>query len=435
MYWLIRISSTRLTPSINRFQSLVTRRSCSFFQCFENSETESWPSMEGLVQCSANCVPLSPISFLERSSRVYRDRVSIVYGSLRYTWRETHERCLKLASALTQLGISRGDVIATLAPNIPAMYELHFAVPMAGAIICTLNARYDSSMVSVLLQHSESKIIFVDYQLLKIAHGALDLLAKTETKPPLLVVIPELDDPSANLHYEYEFDHDYERLFSIGHREFEIRRPRNEWDPISINYTSGTTSRPKGVVYSHRGGYLNSIATVLLHGMGQMPVYLWTVPMFHCNGWCLIWGVAAQGGTNICLRSVTPKGIFDSIATHKVTHMGGAPTVLNMIVNSPVGDRKPLPFKVEIMTGGSPPPPQILFKMEELGFGVSHLYGLTETYGPGTYCVWKPEWDSLPSDERSKIKARQGANHLGLEEVDVKDPVTMDSVQADGAKI
>ncbi|KAH0973775.1 hypothetical protein GBA52_025931 [Prunus armeniaca] len=209
---------------------------------------------------------------------------------------------------------------------------------------------------------------------------------------------------------------------------FEIRRPRSEWDPISVNYTSGTTSRPKGVVYSHRGAYLNALSTVLLHGIGSMPVYLWTVPMFHCNGWCLTWGVAAQGGTNICLRKVNP----DNIVQYNVTHMGGAPTVLNMIVNSPVSDWRPLPRKVEIMTGGSPPPPQILFKMEELGFGVNHLYGLTETYGPGTYCSWKPEWDSLPSIERSKLKARQGVRHLGLEEVDIKDPVTMESVTPDG---
>lgn len=320
--------------------------------------------------------------------------------------------------------------VATLAPNIPAMYELHFGVPMAGAILCTLNTRHDSAMVSVLLRHSEAKIIFVDHQLYGIAHGALDLLAKTEMKLPILVIIPESDGslPPTFTSYNYE----YESLMATGHHGFEIRRPKNELEPISVNYTSGTTSRPKGVVYNHRGAYLNSLATVLLHGMGSMLVYLWTVPMFHCNGWCLAWGVAAQGGTNICLRSVSPKGIFDSIALHKVTHMGGAPTVLNMIVNSPVSDRRPLPCKVDVMTGGAPPPPQILFKMEELGFGVSHLYGLTETYGPGTSCTWKPEWDSLPPIERSKMKARQGVHHLGLEEVDILDPITMKSVPADG---
>lgn len=386
--------------------------------------------MEGLVQCSANYIPLSPISFLERSAKVYRDRTSVVYGCLKYTWGQTHQRCLKLASALTHLGISYGDVVATLAHNIPAMYELHFGVPMAGAIICTLNTRLDPALVSILLKHSESKIIFVDYQLYDIAQAALDLLANLETKLPIVVLIPESDGSSPSTFTSY--DYDYESLLASGREGFEIRRPKNELDPISINYTSGTTSRPKGVVYNHRGAYLNSIATVLLHEMGSMLVYLWTVPMFHCNGWCLAWGVAAQGGTNICLRRVSPKGIFESISLHKVTHMGGAPTVLNMIVNSPVSDRKPLPHKVEVMTGGSPPPPQILFKMEEIGFGVSHLYGLTETYGPGTCCTWKPEWDSLPPSERSKIKSRQGVQHLGLEDVEIKDPATMISVPADG---
>lgn len=323
------------------------------------------------------------------------------------------------------------DQVAVLAPNVPAMYELHFGVPMAGAVLCTLNTRHNSAMVSTLLRHSEAKIIFVDYQLLEIAHVALDLLKKTETKPPILVLIVE-SDGSPPTNFSTSDGYEYESLLATGQSEFEIRRPIDEWDPISVNYTSGTTSSPKGVVYNHRGAYLNSLATFVLHGMGSMPVYLWTVPMFHCNGWCLPWGVAAQGGTNVCLRRVIPKDIFDSIALHKVTHMGGAPTVLNMIVNSPVSDRRPLPSKVEVMTGGSPPPPPILRKMEELGFGVSHLYGLTETYGPGTICTWKPEWDSLPPDERYKLKARQGVQHLGLEEVDIKDPVTMKSVTADG---
>ncbi|KAJ4845790.1 putative acyl-activating enzyme 2 [Turnera subulata] len=395
-------------------------------------QPESWKSMEGVVQCSANHAPLSPISFLERAAKVYRDRTSLVYGSLKYTWSETHLRCLKLASALTHLGISSGDVVATFAPNVPAMYELHFAVPMAGAVLCTLNTRHDSNMVSNLLQHSEAKILFVDYQLLDIASKALALLEQTKRKSPVLVLISEADDSINGLHSNF---YEYESLLGSGHEGFKVRRPTSEWDPVSVNYTSGTTSRPKGVVYNHRGAYLNTLSTLFLHGIGAMPVYLWTVPLFHCNGWCLTWGIAAQGGTNICLRKVTPKGIFDSISQHKVTHMGGAPTVLNMIVNAPVSDQKPLPHKVEVMTGGAPPPPQILFKMEELGFGVSHLYGLTETYGPGTSCIWKPEWDSLPPVERSKMKSRQGMHHVGLEDVDIKDPVTMESVPADGKTI
>ncbi|KAH1058667.1 hypothetical protein AAZX31_02G040100 [Glycine max] len=404
-----------------------SRKICSFSQ---DHDPGSWESMEGLLRCPANFVPLSPISFLERAAKVCRDRTSLVYGSLEYNWGETHQRCLKLASAITHLGISRGDVVATLSPNVPAMYELHFAVPMAGAILCTLNSRLDAAIVSVLLEHSQAKVLFVDYQLLEIARGALDLLGKKARELPILVLIAD-NDCTSNIDIT-SVSYEYERLLADGHNGFDIVRPHCELDPISINYTSGTTSRPKGVVFSHRGAYLNSLATVLLFRMDLFPVYLWNVPMFHCNGWCLPWGVASQFGTNVCVRKVTPKNIFDNIAQHKVTHMAGAPTVLNMIVNSALTDRKPLNHKVEVMTGGSPPPPQILAKMEEIGFNISHLYGLTETYGPGTFCAWRPEWDLLPHEERSKMKARQGVPHVALEEIDVKDPSTMESVPSDG---
>ncbi|XP_016179496.1 probable acyl-activating enzyme 2 isoform X2 [Arachis ipaensis] len=390
-------------------------------------------SMEGVVFCDANYSPLTPISFLERAARFCGERTSLVYGSLEYKWSDTYQRCLKLASSLTQLGISPADVVATLSPNVPAMYELHFAVPMAGAIICTLNSRLDASMVSVLLEHSQAKILFVDYQLLEVARSALDLLCKrTSSKLPILVLIADSDCDSDSTIDTSSISYEYEMLLANGEKGFEIVRPKSEMDPISVNYTSGTTSRPKGVVYSHRGAYLNSLATVLLFRMDLFPVYLWTVPMFHCNGWCLPWGVAAQFGTNICLRKVKPKDIFDNVTNYKVTHLGGAPTVLNMIVNSASFDRKPIDHKVLAMTGGSPPPPQIIAKMEELGFTVSHLYGLTETYGPGTFCVWKPEWDLLAPQERSRMKARQGIPHVGLDEIDIKDPETMESVPNDG---
>ncbi|XP_062101393.1 butanoate--CoA ligase AAE1 [Humulus lupulus] len=398
--------------------------------------------MEGEIRCSANYVPLSPISFLERSAIVYSDRASVVYGSVQYTWSQTFQRCKRLASAIAHLGISSRDVVAVLAPNIPAMYELHFGVPMAGAILCTLNIRHDSAMVSVILSHSEAKVFFVDYQFLHIAQGAIDILSKKGSKPPLLVLIPEcVDQISTNISSSNSSaisapaNLEYERLISMGNLDFEVRRPKDEWDPISLNYTSGTTSSPKGVIYSHRGAYLNSLAGILLNEMHSMVVYLWCVPMFHCNGWCLPWAIAAQGGTNICLRSVTAKGIFDSIAQHKVTHMGGAPTVLNMIINASESDRRPLLSKVSIMTGAAPPPPSLLYKMEELGFIVTHAYGLTETYGPGAVCTWKPEWDSLPKDAQAKLKARQGVQHLGIEELDVKDPVTLKSVPADAKTI
>ena len=325
-----------------------------------------------------------------------------------------------------------------MAPNIPAMYELHFGVPMAGAVLCSLNIRHDSAMVSTLLKHSEAKMIFVDYQLLETARGALEILSKTRTMLPRLVIIPEckkLHPAISSTDLPAAGDLTYETLIAMGKTDFDIRWPNDEWDPISLNYTSGTTSRPKGVIYSHRGAYLNSMAAVLLNEMSSMPVYLWTVPMFHCNGWCLTWGVAAQGGTNVCLRQVSAKGIFDAIAQHKVSHMGGAPTVLNMIINAPVTDQRQLPGKVVAMTGGAPPPPQVLFKMKELGFIVTHSYGLTETYGPGTVCAWKPEWDLLPPEKQAQIKSRQGLHHIGMEEVDIKDPVTMKSIPPDAKTI
>ncbi|XP_031404710.1 probable acyl-activating enzyme 1, peroxisomal isoform X2 [Punica granatum] len=390
--------------------------------------------MEGMVRCSANYVPLSPISFLERSAVVYGERLSIVYGDVSYTWRQTRERCVRLASALSQSGVSRGDVVAAIAPNIPAMYELHFGVPMAGAVLCTLNIRYDSTTVSVLLRHSEAKVIFIDSQFLSVVEGAFKILSKQVSKLPLLILVSDPNQPSSctkNSPSIYQ-ESEYESFLALGKLNFEVRRPEDEWEPISLNYTSGTTSSPKGVIYSHRGAYLNSLAAALLNDMRSMPVYLWCVPMFHCNGWCLTWAIAAQGGTNVCLRNVTAKGIFDNICRHRVSHMGGAPTVLNMIINAGEADRSPLSGKVAVMTGGAPPPSEVLFRMEALGFDVTHSYGLTETYGPGTVCTWKPEWNVLPPDARAKIKARQGLHHLGLEEVDIKNPRTMESVPGDG---
>ncbi|PAN03664.1 hypothetical protein PAHAL_1G013900 [Panicum hallii] len=393
--------------------------------------------MEGTVLCAANHAPLTPISFLERAALVYPDRPAVVASGPAAapprTWRETRARCLRLAAALAGLGVARHDVVAVFAQNIPAFCELHFGIPMAGAVICALNSRLDAGMASVLLQHSEAKVVFVDAALLDTAREALRLMSEAGARPPTVVLIEEvLDEPAVPAdHHQY---HEYEALLSSSASpDLAIRWPADENEPIALNYTSGTTSRPKGVVYSHRGAYLNSLASVLLNDMTALPVYLWTVPMFHCNGWCLVWGVAAQGGTNVCLRKVTSAAIFDSVARHGVTHMGGAPTVLSMIVNATAEERRPLPGgrPVTVMTGGAPPPPPVLFRMEELGFLVIHSYGLTETYGPATVCTWKPEWDALPAAERAAIKSRQGLHHLGLE-VDVKDPATMRGVPADG---
>ncbi|KAK7250698.1 hypothetical protein RIF29_33292 [Crotalaria pallida] len=423
----------RAAPTRDRIHHHHQSRKLSSDRC--SDDNGAWESMEGLLRCSANSVPLSPISFLDRAAKVCADRTSLVYASsnLNHHWAQTHQRCFKLASSLAHLGISRGDVVATFLPNVPAMYELHFAVPMAGGILCTINTRQSAPNVSVLLQHSQAKIIFVDYQLADIAQDALDLLGKRTRKLPILVLVN--DSVSSSAIDTTSINYEYESLLAAGHDGFDIVRPRSEWDPISINYTSGTTSRPKGVVYSHRSAYLNSLATVLLFRMDLFPVYLWTVPMFHCNGWCLPWGVAAQCGINVCLRKVTPKDIFDNVTQHKVTHMGGAPTVLNMIVNSPLTDRRPFDHKVVVMTGGAPPAPQIISKMEDIGFNISHLYGLTETCGPATYCAWRPEWDLMSPEERSQLKARQGVPHVGLEEIAIKDPATMENVPADGKTI
>ncbi|CAN6178295.1 unnamed protein product [Urochloa humidicola] len=414
--------------------------------------------MDGTTLCAANHVPLTPISFLEHAALVYPDRPAIVVASAPgsappRTWRETRARCLRLAAGLAGLGVARHDVVAVFAQNIPAMCELHFGIPMAGAVICALNSRLDAAMASVLLQHSEAKVIFVDYVLLDVAKQALKLMteAGAGARPPRAVLIKEVLDKSsldAQANEErtlFQAHHyEYETLISNNgmSADFRIRWPADENEPIALNYTSGTTSRPKGVVYSHRGAYLNSIATVIMNEMVGPPpvVYLWTVPMFHCNGWCLTWGVAAVGGTSVCLRKVTAGAVFDAITLHGVTHMGGAPTVLTMIANATAEERKPLYSvaadgrPVTVKAGGAPPPPQVLLRMEELGFHVIHGYGMTETYGPATLCAWKPEWDALPPERRARIKARQGLQHLGVE-VDVKDPATMRSVPADGKTV
>lgn len=386
--------------------------------------------MEKLNRCPANYVPLSPITFLERAGSVYSEQISIIYGSVRFTWAETLDRCLRLASALSSINISTGDVVAAVAPNIPAMYELQFGAPMAGAVLCCMNIRHDARTMSVILRHSEAKVVFVDYQFLETVRAAFNILSETKAKMPFLVVIPELIGRETAKGYPSEME--YERFLSNADKDFKIRWPEDEWQAIALNYTSGTTANPKGVVYSHRGAYLNALASILMCGMMSMPVYLWTVPLFHCNGWCFAWAMAAQGGTNVCLRNVTAEAIFDTIAMHKVTHLSGAPTVLNIIANAQPHERKPLHKIVEVVTGGAPPPSQILSTMDKLGFNVTHSYGLTETYGPASVCVWKPKWDSLSKEEQARLKARQGVPHLGLDGIDVKNPKTMESVQRDG---
>ncbi|XP_075666093.1 butanoate--CoA ligase AAE1-like isoform X1 [Castanea sativa] len=391
--------------------------------------------MEGVIQCSANFVPLTPIGFLERAAIVYGDEVSMVYGTEKTTWGETHERCIKLASALVQLGISRGDIVVAFAPNIPALYELHFGVPMAGAVISALNTRLDSTILALLLEQLEAKIIFVYYEFLEVVLGALNILSEREAKPPPLVLIAECDKKSFSIvEATPPSSLEYNDLLAMGQADFEIIRPKNECDPISVNYTSGSTGVPKGAIYSHRAAYLNSLATIFRINVREKLVFLWTVDMFRCNGWCFPWAVAALGGTNICLRStLTAKLIFDAILVHKVTHLCGAPIVLNILAKSLA---RPLPFKVEIIVAGPLPAAQVVTKVIELGFNVSHGYGMTEALGPAIVTPCTPELQySSTLDEQAKTKRLEGLHNLIMDGVDVKDPSTMKSIPHDGKTI
>jgi len=385
--------------------------------------------MEELKPRPANSSPLTPLGFLERAATVYGDCPSIVYNTTTYTWSQTHRRCLQVASSIASLGIKRGDVVSVMAPNVPAMYELHFAVPMAGAILNNINARLDARTVSVLLCHSESKLIFVDHLSRSLVLEALSLLPPN-TQRPLLVLITDHDQDSSSA---VEFCCTYESLVEKGDPEFRWELPSSEWDPMVLNYTSGTTSAPKGVVHCHRGIFIITVNSLIDWGVRERPVYLWTLPMFHANGWSYPWGIAAVGGTNICLRKFDGPTIFSLIKEHGVTHMCGAPVVLNMLTISP--RNQPLQNPVQILTAGAPPPAAVLFRTESLGFVVSHGYGLTETAGLVVSCAWKPQWNRLPASERARLKARQGVKAIGLTEVDVVDAESGASVKRDGSTV
>lgn len=305
---------------------------------------------------------------------------------------------------------------------------------MARAVLNTLNIRYDADTMCAILKHSGAKVVFVDSQFIEIVKEALSLLSQVTKEIPLLIVIRELGSETSSNGTDYPYL-EYERLLQSGDPSFKICWPEDEWDAITLNYTSGTTSSPKGVVYNHRGAYLNTLSNILMWEMKSKPVFLWINPLFHCNGWCFSWGLAAQGGTGICLRNLIAKDIYDAICEHKVTHLCAAPTVLNIISNALPHERRPLPHRVEVMTGGSPPPPLMLTTMEKLGFNITHIYGLTETYGPISSCLWNPEWDLIPSENRAKLKSRQGVPHLGVAKLDVKISSTMQSVPHDGTTI
>lgn len=387
--------------------------------------------MDELEKCGANYTPLSPITFLNRASKVYANRTSVIYQGTCFTWRETYQRCCALASSLITLNIVKNDVVSVLAPNIPALYEMHFAVPMAGAVLNTINTRLDSKNIAAILRHSEAKVFFVDCQFVSVAREALLLLVAESSNIPLVVVIDDVDTPTGVRLGELE----YEELVKKGNpsnRYLPSEHDLDEWDPIALNYTSGTTSEPKGVVYSHRGAYLSTLSLVLGWEMGSEPVYLWTLPMFHCNGWTFTWGIAARGGTNVCLRNTTAHDIYSNISMHKVTHMCCAPIVFNIILQAGPNERRDITTPVQILTGGAPPPAALLEKIEPLGFHVTHAYGLTEATGPALVCEWQTKWNQLPKDKQAKLKARQGISILTLADVDVKDLKTMATVPYDG---
>nr|XP_029123313.1 probable acyl-activating enzyme 12, peroxisomal [Elaeis guineensis] len=336
--------------------------------------------MDQLLKCPANYVPLSPVTFLSRAAAVYPDRTSIVYERTRFTWKQTNDRCLRMASSLRSLNVSKNDVVSVLAPNIPAMYEMHFAVPMAGAVLNAINTRLDAANVATILKHSEAKMFFVDYQCVRLARDALKHLIDDNTPLPLVVMIDDIDAPTGIRLGELE----YEQLIARGDPTCPPTPLYDEWDPIALNYTSGTTSAPKGVVYSHRGAFLSTLSLLLQWEVGSEPVYLWSLPMFHCNGWTFTWGMAARGGANVCLR---------------------------------------------------PPPAPLLEKIEHLGFRVTHAYGLTEATGPALVCEWREEWNRRPVEEQARLKARQGISVLTLADVDVKDLETMQSISRDGKSL
>ena len=382
------------------------------------------PYATGLDKTPANHVALSPLSFLAKAAAAYPDNVALVHGQRRITWAETYARCRRLASALRQRGVGPGDTVAVMAPNIPATYEASFGVPMAGAVLNTLNIRLDAEAIAFQLAHGEARVLLTDREFSGTIAAALALL----DKPPLVIDIDdELYEGGALLG-----EIGYEAFLAQGDPAFDWQLPADEWDAIALNYTSGTTGNPKGVVYHHRGAYLNAVSNIVSWGMPQQAVYLWTLPMFHCNGWCFPWTMAAVAGTNVCLRRVDAGLIFDAIRTHGVTHMCAAPIVYNMMINSPPAAGTGVTHKVSGFIAGSAPPASTIEGMERLGFDITHVYGLTETYGPASICAKHSSWDTLPLAERARLNARQGVANLMQETMAVLDPQTMAPVPWDG---
>ena len=380
-----------------------------------------------LTHCAVNHIALTPLSFLERTANVYPDYPAVIHGSIRRNWSETYQRCRQLASALSGRGIGKGDTVSVMLPNIPAMLEAHFGVPMIGAVLNTLNVRLDAETIAFMLKHSEAKVLICDREFHTVITEALTLI----DNPPLII---DVNDPEYGGE-EATSDLDYEAFLAEGDPNYEWQWPEDEWQAISLNYTSGTTGNPKGVVYHHRGAYLNSLGNQMTWSMGHHPVYLWTLPMFHCNGWCYPWTITALAGVHVFLRRVDPQKVLTLIREHKVSHLCGAPIVLNALVNMPEEAKAAIDHPVNAMVAGAAPPAKVIGDVEKMGINITHVYGLTEVYGPVTVCAWHESWDELSLEERATLKSRQGVRYPTLEGVMVADTQTLKPVAKDGKTI
>ena len=384
---------------------------------------------EGLEKNPANYISQTPIRFIERAAQVYPYKTAVIHGELTRTWKETFSRCRQLASALSKAGIKRFDTVAVMLPNTPPMVEAHFGIPMLGAVLCALNTRLDSAAIAFMLEHSEAKLVIVDKEYSAVMKGALERIAQEKKSLPLVI---DVDDPLFTGSGSLLGKHEYEAFVAQGDPHFAYSLPPDEWDSICLNYTSGTTGNPKGVVYSHRGAYTNAISNILEWDFPRHAVYLWVLPMFHCNGWCFPWAIAARAGINVCLRRIDAPHIFEAIRKNKVTHYCGAPIVHNMLINAPNDLKKDIHHGVSAMVAGAAPPAAMIEGMEEMGFDITHVYGLTETYGPAAICVKHTAWDDLEVGDRAALNARQGVSCTLQDSISVIDPQTMQPVPADG---
>ena len=377
-----------------------------------------------LPQNPANYSPLSPLCFLERTAAVFPERTAVIHGNLKRNWSETLKRCIKLASALSKRGVGRGSTVSLMAPNVPELLEAHFGVLMTGGVLNALNIRLEAETLAYILDHGEAKVLITDREFSSVIKDTLNRLKA----PPLVI---DIDDPLAE-GGELIGEISYENFIADGDEDFSWSLPEDEWQAVSTNYTSGTTSHPKGVVYHSRGAHLLAVDNVLSWSMPRHPIYLWTLPMFHCNGWCFPWTITLLAGTHVCLRKVTAANIYSSITEHGVTHLCGAPIVVGMIANAGEAERKVLPNPVNIMTAAAPPPPTVIARMEEIGFKVTHVYGLTETYGPSVVCAWQEDWDSLDPTQQAVMKGRQGVNYPGLVGLMIADSESLEPFPKDG---